>query len=172
MDERWLPVVGYEGIYDVSNCGRVCRIKAATNTWGGKILKGSVYHGYIRVNLSKENIQRIHSVHRLVTAAFLGNCPNGKQVNHIDGHKLNNAATNLEYVTPSENIIHAFRNGLSVAARGEANGRSVLTEDKVHSVRRCLGKESQASIARRLNVARKTISNIARGYTWAWLEEA
>ena len=172
-NERWLPVIGYEGIYDVSNLGFVRRAKPGPSTWIGRKLKGSADdHGYMHVELYNGEDRRAVKVHRLVAAAFIGLCPDGKEVNHKDGIKANNAATNLEYVTRSENVLHAFRNGLQVAIHGEAIGSAKLTEENVHAIRRLLGKESNASIAQRFNVTYQTIWNIATGARWAWLEEA
>ena len=173
MRERWRPVVGYEGWYDVSDLGHVRRMKSGHSTWIGRILKGTLNNcGYIQVSLCKDGGQRVRRIHQLVAAAFIGPCLDGKEVNHKDGVKPNNVATNLEYVTPSENTLHAVRNGLFAAARGEANGIAVLTEEKVHEVRRrLLAKESQKSIARDLDVDPSTISYVATGGTWSWLKE-
>ncbi len=174
QDERWLPVVGYEGWYDVSNHGHVRRMKPGPSTYVGKILKTRDNGpGYVTTKLCKDGREHVYKLHRLVAAAFLGVCPDGKEVNHKDGIKPNNTATNLEYVTRSENVLHAFRNGLRVAFHGEAIGNAKLTEEKVHAIRRrLLVKESQRSIARRFNVSHPTIGNIDRGHTWAWLKEA
>ena len=173
-NERWLPVVGYEGIYDVSDRGRVRRAKSGKSTLVGRMMEGSVdTRDYIRVGLYKDSRQRTHRLHRLVAAAFIGPCPDGKEVNHKDGIKPNNGVSNLEYVTKSENTLHAFRNGLKVAVHGEAIGSAKLTEENIHVIwRRLLAKESQRSIAKRLHVCRATISAIATGRTWAWLKEA
>jgi len=173
QDERWLPVVGYEGIYDVSDHGRVRRMRPGPSTYIGKIL--SLRHngpGYTIVGLCRDGSPRAHKLHRLVAAAFLGVCPDGKEVNHKDGIKAHNAATNLEYITRSENMLHAFRNGLKAVLHGEAIGNAKLTEENVHEIRRrLLAKESQTSIGRRFNVSRQTIGYIATGTTWAWLKE-
>jgi len=173
QNERWLPVVGYEGIYDVSNLGRIRRMKKGPGALVGRILKESLGDcGYMDVGLHKDGSQHTVKVHRLVSAAFLGECPDGKEVNHRDGVKPNNAATNLEYVTQSENALHAYRNGLKVAVHGERHGSAVLTEEKVHEIRRrLLAKETQASIAKRFHVCRATICHISTGRNWAWLKE-
>lgn len=169
-EEKWIPVVDYEGWYDVSNHGRVRRMKPGPGARVGRILKESLGDcGYMDVGLHKEGSQHTVKVHRLVVTAFIGPCPDGKEVNHKDGIKRNNAAINLEYVTSSENQLHSYRRGLQVAVRGETNGRAVLTEENVHEIRRLLGKESQRSIARRFHVTQPTIGHIAAGRSWAWL---
>lgn len=109
--EEWRPVVGYEALYSVSSYGRIRRDAPGPRTYPGKILK--VQHngrGYLHVQLSKNNRQRHIPVHRLVAAAFLGPA-NGLQVNHMDLNKSNNRLDNLEYVTHSENMQHAFDHG-------------------------------------------------------------
>ena len=171
MDERWLPVVGYEGIYDVSDHGRVRRMKAYNNTWIGKVLKSVVgKNGYVQVGLCNGFNQRTHKIHQLATEAFFGECPDDKEVNHIDGDKTNNHIGNLEYVSHRENVLHACRNGLSASARGEQQGNVKLTEENVHEIRTLLGKKSQNVIARLFNVSQPTISDISTGKNWGWLD--
>lgn len=96
MVEEWRPVVGYEGLYEVSNLGRVKRV-VHMKTCVKK-------HGYVIVSLFKNGKTKSFSVHRLVAEAFIPN-PDGKpQVNHIDECKTNNCIKNLEWVTAKENI--------------------------------------------------------------------
>jgi len=170
MKERWKPVVGYESLYSVSSFGRVKRTKAGSNTWPGRILSIALAGaGYPFVGLWDNNGKKQRYVHHLVAEAFIGPCPDGKQINHIDGVKVNDSVSNLEYVTQFENNMHALRNGLRIQPRGEEHYRAKLTEEDVHSIRRLLGKESQISIARCLNVSQGAISDIATGKRWAWL---
>ena len=168
--EKWLPVIGYEGWYDVSSHGRVRRMKAYRNTFVGRILKEALDgRGYMMVHLSKDGIVRNSTIHRMVTSAFIGPCAEGREVNHIDGHKTNNRIDNLEYVTKSENALHALRLGLQKPVRGEKHGNSKLTEEDVREIRRRLGTELQKDIARRLCVSTTTINSIAMGNNWGWL---
>lgn len=107
--EIWKDVEGYEGLYQVSDFGRVKSL--ATRHGGIKILKNSHDRaGYLIVTLVKEKQKKTKTVHRLLMIAFLGN--QNKDVNHIDGNKKNCNIENLEYVTKSENIRHAMRLGL------------------------------------------------------------
>ncbi len=119
--ERWLPVLGYEGVYEVSDQGRVKRVgKAARHGKGrgggariGLVLAPQKQSGgYRAVQLWREGLMKRRLVHVLVALAFLGPPPERHEVNHIDGDKTRNGLTNLEYLTRSENNKHAYRIGL------------------------------------------------------------
>ena len=169
-NEKWLPVIGYEGWYEVSDLGRVKRARAGASTYAGKILNPWLNGGYICVNLLKNGKRKTIKVHRLVAHSFIGPCRKGKEVNHIDGNKKNSSLCNLEYVTHSENILHAFAIGKSSKV-GERNSSNKLTEDDVYEVRERLDSgETQVSIAKSFGVKQATISSISRGETWTHLK--
>lgn len=103
--EIWKDIEGYEGLYQVSNLGRVKRI--TTN----RILKSSKHvSGYLMVNLSKNSVTSHQRIHRLVAQAFIPNPENKHDINHIDENKTNNHVSNLEWVTAQENSNHGTRN--------------------------------------------------------------
>ena len=107
--EIWLPIPNFEGLYEVSNLGRVKRLHSKTT----RILVPYITRrGYGRVVLSKNGKPHKWLVHRLVATVFVSNPDNKPQVNHIDGNKHNNTANNLEWVTQIENQLHAVRTGL------------------------------------------------------------
>lgn len=125
-EEVFKDVLGYEGLYQVSNFGRVKSLKRKNVFYCGlkkeylerpvkeKILNFSKSNrGYLQVCLTKNGNYKTYTVHRLVAKAFIDNPLNKKTVNHIDGNKLNNCVNNLEWATSSENNKHAFDNGLS-----------------------------------------------------------
>ena len=74
-------------------------------------------------------------------------------------------------MTTSENVLHAYANGLNNGPRGELQGNSKLTEEKVHEIRRLLVDETQTAIALKFNVSNVTISDVARGVTWMHVKE-
>ncbi|GIO85081.1 endonuclease [Paenibacillus faecis] len=112
QDEEWLPVVSYEGLYEVSNLGRVKRL-SSSDTSKEKILKPQIQRdGYQRVTLSKKDQKKRMTIHRLVAIAFIPNPENKEQVNHENGNKLDNRLKNLNWATPKENIAHAIAHGL------------------------------------------------------------
>lgn len=170
--EVWLPVTRHIGWYEVSNLGRVRRSKPECNTFIGKILKPTVCGGgYPLVSLSIDGKSFCYRIHKIVAEAFIGPCPDDKVVNHIDGDKTNNCPENLEYITQSENIIHAVNLGSFATSRGEARRKSNLREENVRGIKALLGKHSRKSIAARFNVSKSAIDKIAQGRTWAYLED-
>lgn len=112
--ERWLPVVGWEGWYEVSDHGRVWRV--APRPRGGRaeqLLAGSTNRkGYWEISLRRHGQQRKAFIHQLVLWAFVGPKPEGQECNHKDGNKANNRLGNLEWVTPKGNTDHAVKAGL------------------------------------------------------------
>ena len=121
MIEEWKDIPEYEGIYQVSNIGRIKRleykrINNLTNTisiFKEHLLKPRIKNNlYFKVTLCKNNEIKAKYIHRLVAITFLPNPENKPQVNHIDGNKLNNNVDNLEWVTESENMQHAYSHNL------------------------------------------------------------
>jgi hypothetical protein len=114
MIEIWRSIPGYEEYYEVSNLGRVRRVKGGCGTQGGRILKGVLQStGYQVVTLSINSQPIPFSIHRLVATAFLPNPENKPCVNHINGVKTDNRVENLEWTTYQENNQHAWRTGLN-----------------------------------------------------------
>lgn len=109
MEEEWRPVKGYEGLYEVSNMGRVKSLHRSQSI----IMKQHMNHnGYMFLGLRKDGTRSTKLVHRLVATAFIRNPNNYKIVNHKDGNKNNNIVDNLEWCTSSYNSKHAYRIGL------------------------------------------------------------
>jgi hypothetical protein len=111
MNEEWLPIL--DGLYEASNLGRIRRAKPGRGTWVGRELKSQLIpNGYLRVMPVIDGKNCNMYVHQLVAEAFLGPCPEGYEVNHVDANKTNNRADNLEYVTHQGNVQHAIAHGL------------------------------------------------------------
>ena len=173
-EAKWLPVDGYEGIYEVSDSGLV------RNAATGHVLRFSMtYNGYCRVKLYKRIDGKRHNetfmVHRLVASAFIGK-PSGKtQVNHIDGCKTNNHADNLEWCTQSENLSHSVRIGLRDMSKcTDATKKAVEQIALDGSVIKVWASMSEA--ARTLNIPVGNISHCcigrikhAGGFKWCFV---
>ena len=105
--EVWRDIEGYEGLYQVSNLGRVKSFKGSSES----ILKGrNSTSGYLQVDLCKQGVVSTKLIHRLVAQAFIPNPENKQEVNHIDEDKTNNLHSNLEWSTRKENNNHGTRN--------------------------------------------------------------
>ena len=107
MNEVWKAVKGYEGLYEISNTGKVKSLikERLLKPWEHK-------KGYLVVKLTKDKSHKEFKIHRLVAQAFIPNIDNKEQVNHIDGNKHNNYVENLEWCNDAENRMHAYKNGL------------------------------------------------------------
>lgn len=116
IEEIWKDILGYEGLYQVSNLGRVKSFPRPGN-WKERILNPIINKGYLHVGLRKDGKEKRFRVHRLVVEAFLGKIPDGFVVNHINEIKSDNRLENLEIVTQKENVNHGTGIARSVVAR-------------------------------------------------------
>lgn len=170
MDEIWKDITGFEGMYQVSNQGRVRSLdrtitmkNGGTRFCKGKVLKPTVNSsGYLHLGLGKGVYQYVH---RLVAQEFLPNPDNLPEVNHEDGDKRNNEVTNLRWVTPSENQLHSKATGL--AKTGEEHVQARLSNEDVRYIREVyIPKHPEFGgkpLAERFGVARSIISRIVNG---------
>lgn len=172
--EEFRDVAGYEGVYSVSNFGRVfshLRIVSQSNRhggytkrpYGGKLLK---WHfkpktGYETVDLTQNGKTKTISVHRLVALAFIENPESKSQVNHIDGNKRNNFFKNLEWSTCKENIQHSFAIGLSKSGRNHKKSKPIAQYSE--SGLFIQNFESSGDIFRKTGMRTGCISSCARG---------
>jgi hypothetical protein len=156
--EIWKDIKGYEGLYQISNEGRVKALsRVVKSRWGTpKPLKEKEIReivdslGYSRLSLSKDGKVKAHKIHRLVAEAFL---VGEGQINHIDGNKQNNHVSNLEFCTQRENNIHAQETGLKPS------------KYYIPIVCNETGElfESKAALARSLGISGIMVSSYVRG---------
>jgi hypothetical protein len=160
--EEWRPVVGYEGWYEVSNLGRVKRVRRGSGTRPGTILTPIRRPGCWTVALSRDAVEIVFRIHALVMEAFVGPRPPGLVINHIDADTLNNAVWNLEYVTQRENVHHTMRLGL----RRLVGKHCKLNPDKVREIRKLVGTTTNVELGKRFGVSGSAIDRIANGEAW------
>lgn len=163
-NEEWKPVPGYEGLYEVSNMGRVRRILKYPNksTFGQttNILKPRIMKkrgGYEVVRLSKNNIVTPKSVHRLVAEAFIDNPENKTYVDHFDTNPRNNMVSNLVWSTPKENSnneLSKLHNSQSkIGHPSYAKPHTDETKEKIRQSR--LGMKMSEESKRKMSEVRK-----------------
>ncbi len=171
--EIWTSIINYEGWYSVSNFGRIRRDKIGQSTHAGRIIKGYPSRkNYITVNLSKKGIQKKYRIHKLVISSFLEICPEGKQVNHKDADKNNNHLSNLEYVTPKENVIHAWKNRICKSFLGSKHGNAKLKEKNIPQIKKLRkGGVSYRKIGEKFNVTYGTIEKIIKNKSWRHIKK-
>lgn len=172
--EVWADFPDFEGVYQVSNLGRVLRIYKSQR----RIRKAYFQkkEGYYAIDLHLNNVRYKFLIHRMVATCFVKN-KNPEiniQVNHKNGIKTDNHYLNLEWVTKSENAIHAVKMGLTKKLRvrpGEINNMSKLKREQVVKIRE-MHKEGNSfeAIARSYNVTAANISMICKRKTWKHIE--
>ena len=130
--EIWKDIEGFEGLYQVSNLGKVKSLNF-NHTKKEKILKlQSGKYGYLLVSLCKEGKGKTYQVHRLVAQAFIPNLENKPQVNHKDEDKTNNKVENLEWVTSKENCNYRTRNERMANSKSKPiYGINIKTNEKI-----------------------------------------
>lgn len=164
--EIWKPIQEVNCLHEVSNLGNV------RNTKTRQILKPSIHHGgYFYVTIGSRKTKRVCvSVHRLVAKHFCSGYKEGLVVNHIDGNKANNTASNLEWVSQSENMLHAFKTGLA-KPHPEVHEKSVLC------IETGIQYKSTKEASRITGISQGNISEVcngkrnhAGGYTWKFVD--
>ena len=176
--EIWQNIAGYEGLYQVSNLGRIKSLDRYVHYRDtrkrlikGEYKKGTINKkGYLKVTLYKDGKGNTREIQRIVAETFIDNPLNKEQVNHIDGNKQNNKADNLEWCTPRENSLHALyvlKKGLVPVNQYDLKGNFIKSYSSV--------KETDE----KTNTARCSISNVicgrrnkAGGYIWKYAREA
>lgn len=180
-NEIWKDIKGYEGLYSISNTGRVKRLARNRIIATGvnkplkekeiKTFKGKL--GYIHVNLWKNGQIKQHRIHRLIMLAHTNKPEDKNIINHIDGDKSNNTLGNLEWCTARENTIHAYKTGLAKGKKGIENSQGRLTNEEVISMRNlyATGEYTQKEIGEIFGISRRHAGDIVNGKKWAWLKE-
>jgi len=172
--EVWLNLIGFEKYYRISSFGRITSLCKSVRgiprkRKEEKLLKAHInsttgYYAYVFSHFDKSIKDRRYNIHRVVAIHFIPNPLNLAEVNHIDGDKLNNNVSNLEWVSREENIRHGFRNGLIKTLRGESAHNSKLTDDIVLFIYN--SKTGPRQLSRDLGIKYSNIASIRNGITW------
>lgn len=159
--EKWRPVVGYEGAYEVSDQGRVRSVdRLGSGRWGERVYRGRVLRGsehpvdhHVRVCLYRDGARERVFIHRLVLDAFVGPQPVGMEACHNNGDPTDNALRNLRWDTHSENLRDKRKHGTDHYANRDACSRGhVYTEEttrRIGGARYCLVCAADAARQRR-----------------------
>lgn len=175
--ESWRAVTGFEGLYEVSNLGRVRSLDAVFFVYSKQVgrvverrLKGRIRKlskntkGYPIVTLGSKS-GHTKAVHKLVAIAWIGPYPEGAEVNHKNGIKTDCRKANLEYVTGKQNVSHAFQTGLH-SGFGETHFRAVLTVELVKQIRALPSTIKSRQLATQLGLPYDAIRKARKGITW------
>lgn len=176
MEETWRDIAGYEGMYQVSNLGRVRsldRTDKRGRKWSGKVLAPiKTKLGYLHIHLLSDGKPETAKIHRLVAESFIPNPDNLPEINHKDENKANNVVTNLEwcdrrYNTTYGKFTHEY---ISNRVSGENNGRSKIKKKEAEEIRRLYVRGSRdfniTKLAEAYGLCPSQIGNIVRGESW------
>jgi hypothetical protein len=179
--EIWKDIAGYEGLYQVSNLGRVKSLdREKSNGTGvytlpGKIKTGNERRGYLGIQLFKSKKFKNVYIHRLVAEAFIPNPERKETINHINGNKLDNRVENLEWVSNGENVKHAFRTGLNGTEHMRNHKGSVAVAQYDKSMVLIRTYPSMMEAERQTHIASRSIAlcckgefHHAGGYIWKY----
>lgn len=169
QNEIWKDIRGYEGLYQVSNTGKICSAIKSRYRVLKPIKKDN---GYLCVSLSKLKKSKRFYIHHLVMQAFPGDRPDKVDINHIDGNKANNNVFNLEYATRSENMAHARKIGLhNNFADGHYNAK--LNSELVREIRWAYSVcgIGESEIAPSIGVSVRTVKDVLEYKTWRSVDE-
>lgn len=173
MKEIWKDVVGYEGLYQISNIGRIKSLNY-NKTKKENIMKQRCVKGkeYFSIGIMKDGVSKEYKIHRLVAIAFIPNPDNKPQINHKDSDPKNNNVENLEWCTSAENIQHAFKYGRKTQ-KGEKNNMCSHPDSIIKQMLRYknLPMFTQQDISDIFGIDRRYISAIFRGKVRGYLQE-
>lgn len=168
--ERWLPVFGWEGLYEVSDLGQVRGLPRLDNL--GRPVRGRILtptlsgdYGYLNVKLCRNGHGVTATVHSLVADAFIGPLRPGEETRHGPGGQLDNRLVNLSRGSHAENCEDTVRDGNSI--HGIRNPHHKLTEAEAADIcRRVANGETQKAAGARYGVSQPNVSMLVRGLTW------
>lgn len=170
--ETWKDIPGFESKYQASTIGRIRSIGRKVRShhgsyriMNGKLLAPIPCVGYFYVNICG----KLRRIHRLIAITFIANPNNKPQINHKNGIKTDNHVENLEWVTASENGVHAYKNNLITGRKGTSHHNCKLRNNDIYKIRKLYhaGNLLQREIALKFKVHQITISRIVSNKAWS-----
>lgn len=173
MCEIWKDIEGYNGLYKISNTGRIIAYsrqregysykakRKTTRIYKEKELKITKGERYYFIILMKNGKYRTELLHRLIAKAFISNPYNKPNINHIDFNTFNNSISNLEWCTQYENIHHTMNNGRNKQLKGSECGKSKFNDIQVFEIRNMKKQGiSEKEISEKYKVSKSCINRI------------
>lgn len=165
--ENWKEVPGCEGLYEVSDHGRLRRLTRREGYMTEmldipEIITPKKTGRYLAATLCRDGWKKRFYLHHLVLLAFIGDRPAKETGSHLDGDGTNNQLSNLRWESHSANCRRKSAHGTMV--RGEEHGQAKLTETQVRAIR--ASSLSHTALAKRLGVSRGLVSQVKRGEVW------
>jgi hypothetical protein len=167
VNEIWKPIIGYEGLYEISNYGKVKSLIRKGRPKERFLIQTDDNNGYLNVTLYKNKNPKTFKVHKLVLLTFIGKCPENKESCHNDGNRYNNFIGNLRYDTRKNNAEDRIKHGTS--RLGMENNKAKFNNEQIIEIRKSNLKTIE--LAKKYNVERHAISNIKNRKTWRHINE-
>lgn len=167
-DAKLLP---QDDRYAVTKCGEVFSKAnggrpAKNPKWRKiKLNQGNGAGRYLAFNLGAGCTKLLH---RIIAETFLGTCPEGHDIRHLDGNYFNNCISNLSFGTRKQNMADAIAHGTT--CKGERNARSILTIEQVKQIKQLLGYKTVTEVANHYSVSVEAIYQIRAGTRWGWVK--
>lgn len=167
--EIWMPVIGYESFYEVSNIGRVKSLIRGSGNHRNtkeKILKPYEASGYYEVSLYIDKSKVHGKIHRLMARAFIPNPEKKRCINHKNGIKTDNRLSNVEWATHTENLVHAYQTGLHKPRPGVIVRQRHSDEEIILAKKLINEGHRLVDIAKMHKLSLNILSNISQGRSW------
>lgn len=173
-NEIWKDVPGYEGLYQISHSGQIKRLGGVVNRKNGTnitvhekylIPQAHSKYGHLRIALWKDGCAKFFGIHNLVMLTFVGECPKGMEIRHLNGNPYDNNISNLQYGTRSENMIDTSK-------FGRCHNQKLSAADVLDIRKRHSNGDSMSHIAKDYGVNSGSIHSIITNKSYKWVQNS